>query len=303
MNLQPMGPAALSVPGKTFLVGEYLALEGGPSIILTTEPRFQLKVDLRTYEGAEGFNFSPQSPAGRLLQRFPQSVREYRFEFEDPHEGRGGLGASSAQFVLVYAWLFGLESLQDIERLLLLYRECAWKGEGTPPSGADVVAQVTGGVTWFDGLRFEACDWRWPFSDLGFSLLRTGSKLATHEHLQRVTSGAAVPAEALRTQVAAAGRAFGNSDERALVEAVANVGLILEEAGLCTSHTRQILDELRRQCDWSLAAKGCGAMGADVILVLHEKAKAPQVAEWGRARGLEGCGTDRDLATGIRVEG
>ena len=36
--------ALLSAPGKTFLVGEYVALAGGPSIVLATEPRFELRV-------------------------------------------------------------------------------------------------------------------------------------------------------------------------------------------------------------------------------------------------------------------
>ena len=31
------------IPAKTFLVGEYLALTGGPSIILTTTPCFELR--------------------------------------------------------------------------------------------------------------------------------------------------------------------------------------------------------------------------------------------------------------------
>lgn len=301
MNPRPMGLAALSVPGKTFLVGEYLAIQGGPSIVLATSPRFELRVSERSNQDDAWFNFAPQSPAGRLLDRFQEKARDYRFEFRDPHEGRGGLGASSAQFALVYAWLFGRESLKDTEQLLRVYRECAWNGEGLPPSGADLVAQVTGGVTWFDGRRYDARDLRWPFQNLGFTLLRTGSKLATHEHLKRVNSE--VPFEELRELVGVATQAIESADGEKLIAVIREAGALLRNAQLCAPHTLRILDELAAKCDWSLAAKGCGAMGADVILILHEKAQASRVAEWARSQELDICGSDQDLAPGISFEG
>lgn len=301
MSPRPMRPIQLSVPGKTFLIGEYLALKGGPSIVLTTAPRFELRVIERASQDDEWFNFASQSPAGRLLGRHEEKARGYRFEFHDPHRGRGGLGASSAQFALVYAWLYGAEAVRDYAQLLKMYRECAWSGEGLPPSGADLVAQVTGGVTWFDGNQIDARDLGWPFKNLSFTLLRTGSKLATHEHLKRVDTE--VPYEALREPVSVATRAFENADEEMLIAAVRNAAAILKKAHLCAPHTRQILDELAMKCDWSLAAKGCGAMGADVILIVHERAKASEVESWSKSRGLEICGTIQELARGIQAEG
>jgi len=300
MNPRPMGRTALSVPGKTFLIGEYLALKGGPSIVLATAPRFELRAGALADDEAR-FNFASQSPAGRLLSRHHESVRGYQIEFHDPHGGRGGLGASSAQFALLYAWLYGVDSVRDHAQLLKTYRECAWSGEGLPPSGADLIAQVTGGVTCFDGNRIDVRNLGWPFKNLGFSLLRTGSKLATHEHLKRVSAD--VPYEAIREQVTAATQAFEISDEEKLIGAVQNVALVLKNANLCAPHTMQILDELAAKCDWSLAAKGCGAMGADVILILHERAKASLVENWAKSRDLEICGATLDLAPGMQVEG
>lgn len=34
---------ALSAPSKTFLVGEYAVLRGGPALLLNTSPRFRLR--------------------------------------------------------------------------------------------------------------------------------------------------------------------------------------------------------------------------------------------------------------------
>ena len=54
------------IPAKTFLVGEYLALTGGPSIILTTTPCFELRQCNNL--GLHGVH--PESPAGRLWAQY-----------------------------------------------------------------------------------------------------------------------------------------------------------------------------------------------------------------------------------------
>jgi mevalonate kinase len=45
---------ALSVPGKTFLVGEYVALDGGPSIVLATRPCFEMKISPFQQDSTQG---------------------------------------------------------------------------------------------------------------------------------------------------------------------------------------------------------------------------------------------------------
>lgn len=289
----------LSAPGKTFLVGEYLALSGGPALVLTTAPRFELRVFKSESTGEVVHPFQPQSPAGRLLSRYTDKAKGYKIEFSDPHNGLGGLGASSAQFALSYFWLRGgLDNeFNDWETLLNEYRECAWGGEGTPPSGADLVAQVVGGVCWFDGLKQKAQQLSWNFERLGFTLVRTGTKLPTHEHLKEKRP---VPVEALRAQVGIATRAFEDGNESLLVESVRATGTILAESGLCASKTREILSDLHTYSEWVLAAKGCGAMGADVILILHERAHADRAHEWAREKSFSICGTDQDIALGLR---
>ena len=75
-------------------------------------------------------------------------------EFFDPHAGAGGWGASAAQFLMCYAVLAHIRENAadgaariDIERMLATFVDVAWDGRGFPPSGADIVAQLEGGLT------------------------------------------------------------------------------------------------------------------------------------------------------------
>jgi mevalonate kinase len=285
----------LSCPAKTFLIGEYVALDGGPSLLLSTGPRFQLTV--RSGDAA-ALPWHPASPAGVLADKHEEELKGWTFDFLDPYHGRGGLGASSAQFVLLYAFLNDFTAPLDLRALLRDYRACAWNGEGTPPSGADVIAQVTGGVTYFDGLTFTAERLAWPFPEIGFTLIRTGVKLATHEHLRE---GTLAPHSTLRTIVIEARKAFDSGDEMRLIEAVNACALVLRQSGLTAPATTDLLDQMRDNHEIFWASKGCGAMGADIILVLHPRAQTDAVASWAKGRGLEICGTVDSLTSGLDV--
>lgn len=287
-----------SVPGKTFLVGEYLALDGGPSLILATEPRFVLRASRRrSFEQNPSHPFAFSSPAERLFRRHEASFDGWSFKFEDPYEGAGGLGASSAQFLLLYSWLLDVRvgelAAFDWRRLLEEYRLCSWNGEGRPPSGADVVAQAVGGVCEFDGRESAARRLEWRFARLSFTLLRTGVKLATHEHLKNV---APAPRELLHSTVEEGQRAFTEGNEDALVAAVDRYARILATAGLTAESTLGLLEVLKTEVKAVRAAKGCGAMGADVILVLHDRRHAAEIQDWARTKGLAICGAEAQLA-------
>ncbi len=293
----------LSVPAKTFLLGEYVALDGGPSILLSTEPRFELRVRAATATAAQTdvrLPFHPQSPAGLYFDKHRDDLSAWSYEFRDPSGGKGGLGASSAQFALLYAfqhdgeWRGGVDT--PWASVLKDYRECAWNGEGVPPSGADIVSQLSGGVTWFDGRSLMVESITWPFPELGFTLLRTGHKLTTHEHLR---AGTVAPYEVLRTIVLEARKAFTSVDDLRLVESVNACALALRQSGLTATATTDLLDQMRDNHELFYAAKGCGAMGADIILALHARATAPDVSRWAAGRGLEVCGSHETLSSGL----
>jgi len=72
----------------------------------------------------------PESPAGLwwLRQRFAdQGLR-----WLDPYQGKGGLGASSAQFVAAYLAGCHLDKIEpECKRLLDAYYLSAWRGVRT----------------------------------------------------------------------------------------------------------------------------------------------------------------------------
>lgn len=298
----------LSVPGKSFLLGEYLAMDGGPSILLATKPRFELHV--RSYMSgemateSEASPFSLLSPAGRLFSALRERTQKINFTFYDPHEARGGLGASSAQWALLYAWSTNLMKEAwpaprlSWQNLLQAYRASAWDGVGNAPSGADVVAQLSGGVTFFDGASSRAEILRWPFADVGFSLLRTGNKLATHLHLKELQMP---PLSEFKTLVLEAKIAIESSDVSGLARAINGYATELNKYKLVANETslllRRVSDELPL-----LAAKGCGAMGVDVVLLLHSLSEQSVVAKWAQEMGLQVVGTQDDLDVGLKRE-
>lgn len=90
-----------SVPSKSFLIGEYLALIGGPAVVITHEPSF-----------TPGY---------------------------DPHNGAGGFGASTAEFLLQ----FQNTNPASIDSTLERYVNDPMHGDQRP-SGFDLVAQCYG---------------------------------------------------------------------------------------------------------------------------------------------------------------
>ncbi len=311
----------LSVPGKTFLVGEYLALDGGPSILLATAPRFELSLaSLKSCSLPGGQAHSPElrrrvrrslpfakaSPAGRFVARHREIFADLDLDFYDPHAGRGGLGASSAQFVLVYMIERVLKNplrqfeLRDFDWSLLLdeYRACAWNGEGRAPSGADVVAQICGGITHFNNTTFCASSLSWTLPDVAFTLIRTGVKLATHEHLK---TEPVLPCDELRALVSEVTTSLQSAQTEKFISGVNSVAEVLNSAGLTAEGTLHLLSEIRREKGLALAAKGCGAMGADVICVVHEVAQSDSLRQWVVDRGLSICGSLADLDQGLRI--
>lgn len=84
------------IPAKTFLLGEYAALAGASAILLTTYPCFELTLTSKNNQLSE---IHPKSPAGVWWQ---QQHLDHGLIWNDPYTERGGLGASSAQFLASY---------------------------------------------------------------------------------------------------------------------------------------------------------------------------------------------------------
>ena len=276
-----------NIPAKTFLLGEYAAIVGAPAIILTTQPCFE--VSLIAESGLHGIH--SESPAGRWWMR--QNISNVGLRWYDPYMGKGGLGASSAQFVGAFSAVnYLLNKSMSQRHLLEAYLNVAWQGEGVRPSGYDVLAQSLQGCVFIGSNAASYQSTAWPFADLAFVLFHTGQKLATHQHLQ--TFHLPREMQQLANIVDSARLAFTHVDDALLIRAINEYYQALVQLNLVAQHTMTLVHDLQRQTP-VLAVKGCGAMGADVIFILLEARHLQNFLQRMRLLKLDVVATSEDL--------
>ncbi|MFZ4076363.1 MAG: hypothetical protein ACOYKA_00115 [Legionellaceae bacterium] len=265
-----------TIPAKTFLVGEYIALVGGPALLLTTSPSFELGI----VEEQSASQIHEDSPAGRLWKK--TGLREH-LSWHDPYHGLGGLGASSAQFLgAYYAQAFLKGTSIDPQEMLDAYFDCAWRGVGLRPSGYDVLAQHRQGHVYLNRSSDDYLSLNWPFLDISFVLIHTGHKLQTHHHLEALVLPLVM--ERLTALVYSARDAFLTAQSSLLIDAVNGYFEQLKQMNWVTPHTIGLVEHLKQDPD-VLAIKGCGAMGADVLLVLVPNERLSAAREKFRGQG------------------
>lgn len=252
------------IPAKTFLVGEYAALAGESALVLTSSPDFE--VELTTDKTLEGIH--PQSPAGVFWTA--QGHEQHGLKWYDPYQGIGGLGASSAQFVgAYYASCFLKRTPPSTKALLEAYYQASWSGKGIKPSGYDVIAQATGGITYIRKQSGECIRYDWPFTDISLHLLHTGEKLATHHHLEQTVVPSMV--SELADIANESHRAFQHQNSQQFINSINTFHEALNKQHLVAAHTLELIRNLTENNKNILAIKGCGALGADIILVITPK--------------------------------
>ncbi len=291
---------ALSAPGKCFLVGEYLSLSGGPALLASIGPRFILRGILE--ESGGGLEhaktpFHPKSPGGILWQENRDVLAQYRIYYENPYGG-GGFGGSTAEFALLYGLLQQLKNKPaDIIQLWSEYRRITRE----VPSGADLVSQAHGGLTLFEGKTKKIQRFSWNFEDIGFMIFKTPKKVATHEHLKILDGSRVDPLKLYEpTMQAARGLAERNAEE--FIQGVRGFSGELWKRGLVEPRTQEILGDLRGSS--VLAAKGCGALGADVVICFDQPdfSSRVRIKEKMSRFGCIFIGDELSLDSGMRVE-
>ncbi|MBX2989313.1 MAG: hypothetical protein KF802_15600 [Bdellovibrionaceae bacterium] len=275
-----------SVPGKTFLAGEYLALEGGLTLLAMSEPRFEMRVELGAGRRA---GLSEGSPAMNYIRRHEEFFRGLDLTFRDPHEGAGGLGASTAQYLTVFAmhsWKSAANDEADREldtkALLENYRQDSWNGEGKAPSGADLIGQLKGGFTFFERQTGLISRGAWPFAEIVPVLIRTGVKVPTHEHLRRLNE---LDVTDLAPVMTAIRQAWNDRDDRGFADHLNRYGKALAKKGLTAESTLDLLHDLAWM-ESVAAAKGCGALGADFVLALVRRDLKRSFDLWAEEKEL-----------------
>lgn len=292
-----------SIPGKTFLAGEYLVLQEGPALVFLSEPRFELEAKKGS---GDVLGIHPESPAGLFIQSHKEYFSGWDLKFRDAYQNRGGFGASTAQFLGIYSlWLYreapqqDMEKILDFRHLLEEYYKVAWNGEGFRPSGVDLVGQLKGSLTFVDKRQGVIAVRAWPFSNLEFFIVHTGHKVATHEHLKALK-----PFDS-----AGLLRAFNNirlsmdkSDEGLFISGINSYAEELAELNFTCDSTRKLLDEVQG-LEGVVAAKGCGALGADVILVVTLKGHRLALSEYLEHRRLSVLASSSDITSGLQIKG
>lgn len=250
------------IPAKTFLLGEYIALLGGSACVLTTQPCFT--VELIHSEENEGIH--PEAPASVFWKAARHEF--YHLKFTDPYHNKGGLGASSAQFLgAYYASVFLQSKPVEENALRAAYDFYSFQNKGLKPSGYDIDAQMRDGCVFIDKANQKIESFAWPFEQLSFLLVHTGKKLATHQHLQNIALPKSI--DLLYPIVEKAKWSFVQKKADYCIEAIQQYYSALKKMALVDPHTIALIENLQKN-PAILAAKGCGAMGADIILLLMQ---------------------------------
>ena len=274
----------LSAPSKTFLIGEYVALQHQPVLVLNTTPCFELWYYPNEEKEVAGIH--PESPAGLFLGRH---LKNGKVVFVDPHDGQGGFGASTAQYALSYQLLKNNEAFSALET----YQQDAWSGQGPRPSGADLVAQMSSSqaLNYIDFEKREIISSPWPFSDIDFLIFRTGKKLPTHEHLQSLDLEQISP---LSVFIDSAWKALQKKDSSNLIQSLNSFYQELKDRDWVADHSLDLMDKISKM-HGCLAVKGCGALGADTLLVLCKTLDTKTLKDQIRQLGLDFVSSSQDL--------
>lgn len=267
-----------TAPSKTFLVGEYAVLHPkGGGLILNTPPYFKMLIETSEKPVTPILsNIHKESPCGIFSTQKPLYLKPGSYlksiRFFDPHEGAGGFGASSAQFAILWYHLYG-NNPSAYGALREAYLACHPKKGRYAPSGVDVLAQLVGQVACYQpdvhsDSNEGAMPWHakhWPFSGMHYSLLKTRTKVNTHEHLADLLT---LKTEALIRASNRAMDAFLTRNQADFIASIQAYQVALEKQKLVHPDTIHLLKDIQRYCP-HLAVKGCGALGADVVLILY----------------------------------
>ncbi len=286
--------AAISAPGKAFLIGEYAVLEGHEAVVTA--------VDVRAHahppRPQHGERPSPDSPfVAAAVELVSGWLRGQGLEVPDPEalpvvttvgftagNRKLGLGSSAAVTAAVIAWYMqaadlDIESAAVRESAQSIAREAHAMAQHGRGSGADVATAVYGGT-----IRFSLAGGAQPLelpSWLTIGFFDAGAPASTGSFIRSVEAGAAAQPEAYRAAIAILAEA-SETFQAAIAETDADAGFAQVQAA-CARHNEglaqlQAIAEISILTDhiqtitgaaqWAqLAAKPSGAGGGDLVVV------------------------------------
>lgn len=270
-----------SVPGKTFLVGEYAVLAGGACLGLGTDPSFSIRVE------PNGQTFHPDSPAGLYLSQ--NKLENFTHDFINPY-GVGGFGASTAEFI--FSYFANANADKSISKIFQTYLDLFTDRKAQKPSGADLLTQLVGGLSHINlsNKTPEVEKLTWHFTDLEFLIFSTSLKVKTHEHLANLDRSLCDHLVQPCDQVITA---FKTKDSRIFSKALSDWSNKLEQMGLAAKSVTELKKHLEQQVS-GILVKPCGALGADVIVVLCSKTEKKHVLKQIQLLNIKGLNFQAD---------
>ena len=255
----------ISCPAKTFVLGEYAVLDGGPALIMNTAPRFICRIQKSA--GSRLPLLPENSPAGQWILKNPQDFQSTQMDWFSAYGQKGGLGFSSAQFNILYAYSFILRegAIDQISPREIWRSYRSLQFEGFMPSGADVVSQWVGGVGVFEQNPLSVETLTSALPDLHCLILRTGDHFATYKYLKDFELG---DVSQLKRIAEEGIQAIKKQDEEAFVSAVNDYRRELERKHYITKKSKALLEKISR-IKAVRACKACGAMGAEILVVFY----------------------------------
>ena len=285
-----MNVIEISCPAKTFILGEYAALDGGSAIILNTAPRFSCRIRKSTLD--KPLNLPKNSPAGQWVKKNSSDFQSVQLSWFNSYSQKGGLGFSSAQFNILYAYSYilregGIAQIKPQE-IWRNYRSLEF--EGFLPSGADVISQWVGGVGVFQQNPLSVETLTSPLPDLKCLVLSTGEHFETYKYLKNFKLG---DVSSLKNIANLGVCAIKQRDEESFLASVNDYREALRANNYTVPKSLEILNRLKKSKGIK-ACKACGAMGAETLIVFYHKQDEEEVK---KACSFLDCITDESQLT------
>lgn len=279
------------IPGKTFLLGEYSALVGGSALGLATGPGFKINY---LQNKSSIFPFSEKSPAGLLWNKNKTHFENLTICMKDRFGNYGGFGKSTAEYLSVLIPLWQKKKSISFDDARTEYKKISQQS-GAQVSGLDLAIQYFGDITFYDSIENQYSATKWIFKDYDFILVSTGKKIKTHEHLQNLDLKSINHFPDISDAII---ELYFKQQIQEFIQGLKEWSHFLNKSKLLISSSQELKEILEKDQD-ILCVKPCGALGADVLLVICELEKSRSVQAKMNELKLKVQATSLDLMSGI----
>lgn len=325
-----MDKFSIYVPSKTFLAGEYLTLIGGPAILLNTSPPFKITITEKNtsinkkkhkyYSDSPFIGLDKKSPLFYYLKSNKKIWNKFNINFEDPYQGLGGFGASSAIFVAIkiFELLYSTKSFAFSQFLtqirlnpfiwldFLTHYEKIFHSKHKQkflPSGVDMISQAFGKkIVFFHKNKLNISHTTWKFNNLDFILVHTNNKIKTHLHLQKIKDLSFVNSS--QVIIENIWKSLINKDEYSFISYLKKFNQFLFINNLVSKKTINLIKIIHSILEVKVI-KGCGALGSDVLLIIAHKKDLTHIVKTIKKKtelNVKIISTSQNLINGTQVK-